>query len=164
MDRIELDQSQAQIATEAAIVRTSTFFVVALTLVASCTYSVFELATNIAASFRISEWDSLLIVVKSGGRVACWSLVGLDVGTMLIVLNIVNRAIGMTLGRVSRGVINQLLKTPANLALLILCFLLSSVIYAEYIYVPIVNPLSGNIITDGISAVSAFMLIFIRKF
>lgn len=158
------DQSNAQLSTEAAIVRTSTFFIVAITLVASCAYSVFELATNMAAISGISKWDSLLLVVKSGGSAAVWSLVGAAFGTMLIVLNFANRAIGISLGGVSRGVTNQLLKIPVNLALLTLCLALSLIIYAEYIYIPIRNPLSGSIVTDGISAVSAFMLVFIRKF
>lgn len=158
------DQSNVQSSAEAAIVRTSTFFIVAITLVASCAYSVFELATNMATISGISKLDSLSIVVKSGGSVAIWSFVGFVVGAVLIVLNFVNRAIGICLGRVTRGVVNQLLKIPVNLALLTLCFALSFIIYAEYIYIPIRNPLSGSIVTDGISAVAAFMLVFIRKF
>lgn len=139
------------------------FFVVVGLFLASCSFSVFELAQNMAAIAHVSVGEAVSVVVKAFGSSAVFSFVGAIVALILIVINVVNGALSAK-HSTSGKVVGGLLRVPTNFVLLVVFFGISFMIYSEYFYTPVVNPLSGSMNVDIISAVSALVLVFVKKF
>lgn len=139
------------------------FYVLVVLLLGSCSYSVFELAQNMSQIGKISIGDAISIVLKSFGSSAGISLIGSVVALILIAINIIT-SIVTAKHSTSGKVVSGLLRVPANTLLLVVSLWSGYMIYVEYFYTQMINPLSGSMLVDIISAGSAFVLMFVRKF
>ncbi len=143
--------------------KNAAFFVMCGLMLVSGAYSVFELASEMSAISQVLLSDAISMVLQSLGSSAAFSLVAVVVAAALLALNLLNGMISKN-SATTAGVFSILLRVPSNIVLILLTFALAFMIYAEYLHTGVANPLSGSIVTDIVTAASAFSLVFIRKF